>query len=1260
MFLATLALYGQACAQYHHDWENPNVIGRNKEKPHATLMPYATEAQAKAGDREASPFFQNLNGEWNFHWTKRPFDRPQEFYKPGFDVSGWDKIPVPSNWQMYGYGIPIYVNNIDHGRDPWGELKPPYISHEYNPVGSYRRSFTVPENWDGRQVFIHFDGVMSAFYLWINGEKVGYSQGSMTPAEFDITPYLKKGENTLAAEVYRWSDGSFFEDQDMWRMSGIYRDVYLFSTPEAHIRDFHLKPALDQAYRDATLTIESELVSFSKKIKKGYAVKAQVFEKGKNESLKTFTSETFGINVNKTVTLSAKFDNPKKWTAETPNLYTAVIELLDKKGRTVETISSDFGFRKIELAPDGRLLVNGKSVLVKGVNRHDMDADFGQAVPLDTIAKEMRMMKRANINSVRTSHYPNEPGFYKLCDEIGLYVMDEANVEFNVAYKGNRDRSNPENTHAFVDRMASMVERDKNHPSVIFWSLGNEAVRGENFKHMAKYGREHDGTRLIHYDKMNHIADVNSIMYPSAGRIEQYGKSGDKKPLIMCEYGHAMGNSIGNLKEYWDLIEHYPNLIGGFIWDWRDQGLRTKNDKGEEFFAYGGDFGDKPNSGNFCMNGIVFPDLKTGSKYEEVRQVYQYIKVSSEDISNGKIKVKNGYSFLNTNVFDARWTLLEDGKAIDSGRLDNLDVAPFSEKTFSLPAKAYRTRNPNAEYHLNVEFLTKAKTSWAPAGYTIAKAQLPFSGVQERLQATLADMPALRKTTKGNDITLGNDQFNITFNRKGEVVFFGKKGINLFKKGLGLNVFRAPINNDKAGWRHAGLDRMSVENLASDFKKIGKGVWSVTVKYRYETPNKKGGFNHEIRYLVFGDGSVQMDNSVKPFGQVPTILPRVGVKALIDEKLENIEWLGRGPWENYPDRLQSAFVGRYQSTVDGQYVAYPFPQDHGNRGETRWVSLTAQDGTGLLLSADSPFSFSASHYSDETLAKANHPYDLQKDADTHLHIDAGVLGLGNASCGPGPLAQYQLKTEPVNFTFRFKAIDSGDDKNKIGKTALPTVASPTIERNGLGLVTFASATKEAELYYTTDGSRPVVGHRNTKRYTGKAIDWKEGGTLKAIASAKGSVISTVASRTFPRLKTGWKVTFADSKHTGHGPERAIDGDPDTYWHTNWDINVRNPMPHEIRVDLSEALNLSAVTYLPRQGQANGRVSDYELYLSLDGENWASISKGTFPNSAQQQVIQLKRNTKARYIKLVAKSEVNGNFYTSVAEIGVVVAKKPRL
>ena len=651
------------------DWENSEMIGQNKESAHNTLILYP-DIKSAIGGIKKSPFYKTLNGKWKFNWSKNPSERPLDFYKVGFNSDGWKEIPVPSNWQLEGYGVPIYTNFIYPHSINIKQI--PGIDHQNNPVGSYRTEFTIPKEWEDREIFIHFDGVQSAFYIWINGEKVVYSQGSMTPAEFNITRFLKKDSNILAVEVYRWSDGSYLEDQDMWRLSGIYRDVYFFSTPKLHIRDFFVFCDLDVGYKDAELKIRAKIRNYSEKKLEGNRIELILLDASHNivgsEPLVAAGIPPVQPSKEIEINLQTNIKNPNKWSAEKPYLYEVILTLKNYKGELIEVERCKFGFRKVEFKNNGEILINGKSIIFKGVNRHEHDPDHGRAITYDRMIQDIKILKQFNINAVRTSHYPNHPKWYELCDEYGIYVLNECNLESH-GLRHILPKSDPKWTNTVVDRMVRMVERDKNHPCIFMWSLGNEAGSGDNFIKMKKAALEIDPTRKIHYEGDNDliVSDVFSSMYTPIKDLEKSGRLESVKlivpeskkitpqmykgmPRILCEYAHSAGNSTGYLQEYMDIFEKYENCVGGFIWDFIDKAFRKKDEKGNEFWAYGGDFGDEPNDRHFCINGIVTPDRKPNPALYEVKKVYQNVKVYPIDLALGKVKVHNKYKFINLNL----------------------------------------------------------------------------------------------------------------------------------------------------------------------------------------------------------------------------------------------------------------------------------------------------------------------------------------------------------------------------------------------------------------------------------------------------------------------------------------------------------------------------------------------------------------------------------------------------------------------------------
>jgi beta-galactosidase len=1041
------------------DWENQAVVGRNKEAPHATALSYPDARSALQMTREATPYHLSLNGRWKFHWVGRPDDRPRDFYRPEFDASNWNTIPVPSVWELQGYGIPIYTNVTYPWVDARGNVDPPHIPHDYNPVGSYRTEFEVPDTWAGRQTFIHFGSVYSAFYLWVNGEMVGYSQDSKTPAEFNITRHLRGGRNLLAVEVYRWSDGSYLEDQDMFRFGGIFRDVFLYSTPAVHIRDFFIRTSLDDSYRDATLDVTAKVSNLSPQAAANYVVDLALFDAAgrpvaarANRPLATArTSQPVASGAEAVLRLSAPVPAPRKWSSEDPYLYTALLTLKDRAGRVVEVTGSRIGFRTIELR-NAQLYINGVSIKIKGVNRHEHDPDTGRAIGYERMVQDIELMKRFNINAVRTSHYPNDERWYDLCDRYGIYVIDEANIESHgMGYRLDRTLGNkPEWELAHVDRTVRMVERDKNHPSVIFWSLGNEAGPGVNFVATSKAARAIDPTRPIHYERYNEVADVDSTMYPSVGSLEKEGNRQSSKPFFVCEYAHAMGNAVGNLKEYWDVFESHDRLIGGCIWDWVDQGLRKYTDEPPDaeghrrwYYAYGGDYDDKPNDGNFVCNGLVPPDRQVTPKLWEVKKVYQYIGLATDEASSGRVDVLNKYAFTNLDAFDISWTLSEDGSVIQQGDLAPIDLAPGQRTGITVPLKPV-TPAAGAEYFLRVSFHLREATVWAPKGHEVAWEQFPVRFATAPAAPTRA-VPgdarlAVQETPAGVTLSgtgTGGGGFEARIGRAtGTLVSLSYGGrpiiadTSAYTAGPQLNVYRALTDNDKWLSRRfydSGLSQLAHHVRSFRVTPVNEQAARVDVEIDCDG-FKSAGFTHRVSYTVFADGRILVQNRIEPRGDVPP-LPKLGVEMRVSGDLDQFAWFGRGPWESYPDRKTAADVGLYRGTVSEQYTEYVRPQENGNKEDVRWAALTNAAGEGLLMVSESPhLAVTVSHFTADDLDSARHRAGEPKKfsrlvprREIIVSLDEQQMGLGGASCGPTPLEGYQcLLPKAVEYRYSLR------------------------------------------------------------------------------------------------------------------------------------------------------------------------------------------------------------------------------------------------
>ena len=1028
---STMVWGGEPEPDQHPDWENPQMIGRGKEAARATAVPFADRTTALAGDASASPWHLSLNGQWSFHWSVNPGQRPPDFHRPDFDVSLWDTIPVPANWQLHGYGYPIYTNV----RYPWGEPDPPRVPHGFNPVGSYRRNFDVPDDWDGRQVFLHFGGVSSAFYLWVNGHEVGYSQGSRTPAEFDITEHLVPGDNVVALEVYRYSDGSYLECQDFWRISGIFRDVFLYSWDQLHIRDFEVSTELDDGYEDAVLGIEAWVRNQGDGAR-AFTIEAQLYDEWNQPVLDALTaSTTAGAGEEITVRLDRPVTDPPKWSAEQPSLFRLVLSLIDDGGEVVQTVSTNVGFRRVEIR-GGQLLVNGVPVLLKGTNRHEHDPDTAHVMSTEGMIRDILLMKRHNINAVRTSHYPDVPEWYELTDRFGLYVIDEANIESHgIGYDPDKTLGNkPEWGKAHMDRTKSMVERDKNHPSIIIWSLGNEAGDGVNFTATSSWIRERDPSRPVHYERaeLGPNTDIFCPMYARIPQIVEYAETHDDRPLIMCEYSHAMGNSNGNLLDYWKAILEHERLQGGFIWDWADQGLRqpVPGRPGEFYLAFGGDF-EPPgvyNDDNFLMNGLVSADRVPHPGLLEVKKAYEYITVKPVDLSAGQLEISNGYGFISLASFDGHWEVWGDDQVIATGSLPPLDIGPSASEVVTVPIPEVDPK-PGVEYWLDVTFRLAGDTPWADRGHEVAWAQFALPVQAAAGRAPSASMPPLEVVDDGDRITVSGGGFVAQFDPStGTLSSLMAGGRELIHAGPRPNFWRAPTDNDRGN---------NLPERCAPWKAASYG-WTVTeatveiidaslVEISFEGSFPEGIANGTVAYSVSGSGDIVVEQSVTPLADELPELPRFGMQLVVPGGLETVTWYGRGSHESYWDRKASARVGVYSGTVDEQFVDYSEPQENGNKTDVRWVSLTNDEGAGLLVVGEPLVAFSAHHYTTDDLETAKHSYEMPYRKNITLSIDMQQTGVGgDDSWGARTHDQYTVWPGPLSYSFRLRPLLESD------------------------------------------------------------------------------------------------------------------------------------------------------------------------------------------------------------------------------------------
>ncbi|MGW7263021.1 glycoside hydrolase family 2 TIM barrel-domain containing protein [Streptomyces sp. NPDC054842] len=1002
------------------EWDaRPGVFQIGREAARARLVPYASAADALRGRFTESPYHRSLNGTWRFHWSRNPDRRPVGFEAPGFDDSGWDHIPVPSNWEIEGYPEPIYLNV----RYPWTGYEtpaPPEVPKDFNPVGSYRRTFTVPRGWAGRRTLISFQGVKSAFFVWVNGERVGYSEDSYTPAEFDIGRHLRPGRNTLAVEVYRWSDGSWLEDQDMIDLSGIFRDVYLYSVPPVHVQDLFVRTELDAAYRDAVLAVDVTVRDRGGERPDGYRVTAELFDAdGRRVPVRGLGGDVGFGDGDAEVRLRADVAAPALWSAEEPNLYTLVVTLADGSGRAVDVHGTRVGFREVGYGP-GRFTLNGRPLMFRGTNRHETDPDRGQAVDEERMLQDIRLMKRHNINAVRTSHYPNHPRWTELCDEYGLYVVDETNLETH----GVRDTvpgSLPEWTDACVDRLRSLVERDKNHACVVVWSLGNEAGQGSNFRAMADWVHARDASRPVHYEGMNAVADLHSEMYTSPAGVERYGRSGDPKPFMLCEYTHSMGNSGGNLREYWDVFERYPNLHGAFVWDWADQAIRlpVPGDARHTYLSYGGDWHPgHPTDGNFSCNGLVAADRSLHPGLAEVKKCYQPVGIAAGDLSAGRVKVRNKHLFSGLDAYELRWSVTCDGTRVQHGTLAAPSVAPGSEGTVRIPYRRPAAPEPGAEYFLDLSLVLRAATRWAAAGHEVAAEQLALDWHAPARPAA-APRGRLTLAETATEVTVSGRDVEVVLSRKsGTLSAYTWRGRPLLVEGPVPNFWRGPTDNDigrkfpaaARTWRAAGTGR-TVTSVEARRSAPGE----VVIEVGCTLPTAPGASTWHTVFTVRADGEVRVRHTLDAASGLPD-LPMVGALLTVPAGFERLDWFGRGPHENYQDRKAAAFVGRYRSTVDEQTAPYVRPQQMGNMTDVRRLSLTARSGDGLTVAADPAdgeplLETSALHHSPFDLDGPRHPHELKRRDETVLLVNHRQMGVGGInSWGAAPLGEYVLRS----------------------------------------------------------------------------------------------------------------------------------------------------------------------------------------------------------------------------------------------------------
>ena len=1322
-------LYGQVESPDGTEWQSPDKLALNKLQPRAHIFPFADAGAARRVLPEGSKFYLSLDGTWKFHWSANPDQRPKGFANPMFSVSSWDDIEVPGCWNVQGlgkhgemkYGVPIYVNQPvifyhEVRKDDWrgGVMREPkdkqWTTYAYrNEVGSYRRNFTVPVDWLDRQVVINFDGVDSFFYLWVNGHYVGFSKNSRNTASFDITPFLHVGANCLAVEVYRSSDGSFLEAQDMFRLPGIFRSTYLTSFPKVQVNDLSVRTVELGGGSGAIIRIDRKLKNMTQKVLKGLTMTYSVYPVGlysdaTGDSVRSVTAHVVPIakEANALAQTFVNIREPLLWSAETPYRYVLVAELKDKTGQLLDCTSTFFGIRTVEIrdteASDdefglsGRYFyVNGQPVKLKGVNRHETNPTTGHAITRQQMQDEVMLMKRGNINHVRLSHYSNDPYFYYLADKYGLYLEDEANIESHEYYYGEASLSHPQEWRAaHVARNMEAVRAHVNHPSIVIWSLGNEAGPGENFKAAYDALKAFDESRPVQYERNNDIVDMGSNQYPSVDWVRQAvkgGAQGIKYPYHISEYAHSMGNSLGNLADYWEAIESTNFFCGAAIWDWVDQAIDTYTPEGTKYYGYGGDHGDWPNDGMFCMNGILLPDFSPKPQYYEVKKVYQNVGVTLngiKDSEKGKIADftifnKNYFEPIYRNTYDIVACLVKDGKTQEEITISLLeDILPRMTVRCYCPVEM----EYGGEYFLNIEFRLKEDMPWAKKGYVQMAEQLVLADVSKYAEIPSYRKGGLKLENKGGKFIVGGKDFTLTFdNATGSLCGMQRGGKTVFQNApLLLSAFRAPVDNDnwaRDQWFKQGLydlqhkvqgEPVVVRNedgpVVITYTVVSKAKGRGGAKHRpgkagqpYESVAEATGegetvsFTTRQTYKVYPDGTVVLASSI--ITSDPDLpLPRLGYEIKLPSRFDQYSYYGRGPLNNYNDRKTGSFIGLYQSTVQEQFVPFPKPQSMGNREEVRWCALQDKSGNGLqFISGYGTMSTSALPWSALQMTKAQHPHELPESDGTYLHLDCKVNGLGGNSCGQGgPLRKDRVLGALHQMMLIIRPASAGDNLSARAKVDGKTLFPLAILRDKAGKVTIVGD-PTSDLEHLPICYR--IGNGKQQNYTGP-FDLKQGGTVYARYESDSDWTTSAAFEKIEKVPV--EVVYVSSEE-GPGREygkNLVDGDPSTIWHTMYSITVPK-YPHWVDFDCGEEKLIKGFSYLPRQdGSPNGNIKGYKVQLSMDGKTWtAPVSEGDFENSSKEKKVLFSKPQKARYLRFTALSSQNGADFASGAEFNVL-------
>lgn len=1315
--VAILTGFLPAQSQTLTEWDNVSVTNLNRLRAHTLDIPMESETEAAAAYTptnalEASPWFLSLNGTWKFKWAGTPEQAHKTFYQDNFNASSWETIDVPSTWQVYGlrhnkqWDKPLYCNTgypFSYDSNTWSVMadRPGWFTYKdskKNPVGSYRREFTLPETWDGRRVFLRFNGAGHGYYVWVNGQFVGYAEDSYLPSEWDVTDKVRAGVNNVSVRIYRFTSGSFLECQDYWRLTGITRDVYLWSAPQTYIRDFFYRTtslsgdtkAVGQSVANAALTVWVGGASAA-----GKTVEAQLLD-----GTQVLATQTQEVTAKGQVDLMFNgISGVTAWSAERPKLYDLVIKLTDgtssakkakksKKAKAADNVDVrclKVGFRTVSVRRDGALLVNGNPVIFHGVDRHSFSENGGRTLTKAEIETDLLQMKRLNVNGIRTSHYPNNPYLYDLCDRLGIYVLAEADVECH----GNTGLSSVEAFRMpMVERNVRHVLTLRNHASIVIWSAGNESGGGNNFQTVMDSIGRLDPTRLTHYEGNSTWSSVTSTMYGNLGFIEstgkdrlrdyQQGKSGIR-PHVQCENTHAMGNSMGNQREYYDLYEKYPALCGEFVWDWKDQGLKvssknqpltfealglqSKQDvksildisKGE-YWAYGGDFGDNPNDGNFCCNGVVLADNTPTAKSYNMKKIYQPIDFAVKNLQTGTFTLKSKLQQRTLDDVTVNWFILEDGIEVKRGTLEDFSIDVDKTLDVTIPAVAELEANPEAEYFLRFTAHQKQATEWADAGFEVAAEEFQIREATGRKPYSLTAEATLEVTETGTSVTVKGANFEARF-ASGQLASYKIDGKTLLSAPLTLQVFRLPTDNERGRtgtYDELGLRKLTLKSGTWQVSKSSNGQSVDLTNTNVYTGSADNRFEVQQSFKVLADGVLVVNASVNPVPKGGE-LPRLGLRTELPKGFETMRWLGRGPQDSYVDRREAALIGLHHSRVSDEWTNYVLPQEQGNKEEVRWMALANDEGQGLLVVAPKPLAMSAGHWRPEDNYttggnRKKHPYEMTFCQQTVLNIDAYNRALGNASCGPDVIDQYRVRAAKTHLSFLLMPLAEAqtDEQLAVRARVASPVCAPVDILTQKGVVTLTCPNPDATIYYTVDGGAEQA-------YT-KPFNLASGGLVSAFAQAPGLSNSPVNTEQIGMYvnKSKWRVVSVSSQQGGSEvATNVLDENPSTIWHTQYSPS-KPGCPHEIVVDMAAFYKVAKFVYQGREDMSNGRIKNYEFYVSSSATVWgAPMLTGTLQNTSEVQEIELTTHPVGRYFRVVITSTHDNQGYVSAAELGII-------